>query len=78
MITVDMDKAKIITHDKRRAWRDASFAPYDVKVTIPAEAEAAEAERVKIREANFAVKGEINLASDVPTLKAIIEKLEAK
>ena len=43
MITVDMTKAKVIAHDARRAARNAAFAPLDIKATIPAESEAAEA-----------------------------------
>ena len=49
MITVDMNKAKIIAHDARRAARNAAFAPLDIKATIPAESEAAEAARATIR-----------------------------
>ena len=42
-IVINIDKAKTIAHDKRRAARAAEFAPLDVKATIPSEAAAAEA-----------------------------------
>ena len=43
MITIDMNKAKVIAHDVRRVVRNAAFAPLDIKATIPHEAEAADA-----------------------------------
>jgi hypothetical protein len=42
MITINIDKAKAIAHDKRREARSAEFAPLDIKATIPSEATAAE------------------------------------
>ena len=75
MITVDMDKAKIITHDKRRAVRAAEFAPWDLKATIPSEAVAAEAERQKIRAKYADIQTQIDAAADVQTLKTIMETL---
>ena len=50
MIKINLNKAKDIAHDKRRAARSAEFAPLDIKANIPAEAEAAEAARQAIRE----------------------------
>jgi hypothetical protein len=50
MITVNLQKAKNIANDKRRAARSAEFAPLDIKATIPSEAAAAEAERQVIRD----------------------------
>ena len=43
MIRINLDKAKAIAHDKRRAVRAAEFAPLDIEATIPAKADAAEA-----------------------------------
>jgi hypothetical protein len=37
MIVVNIDKAKAIAHDKRRAARSAEFEPLDIKATIPSE-----------------------------------------
>ena len=31
MITIDMNKAKVIAHDVRRIVRNAAFAPLDIK-----------------------------------------------
>ena len=49
MITVNMQKAKEIAHDMRRAARAAEFAPLDVKATIPSEAKMAEDARKVVR-----------------------------
>ena len=34
-ITININKAKAIAHDKRREARSAEFAPLDIKATIP-------------------------------------------
>jgi hypothetical protein len=44
-IVINIDKAKAIGHDMRRAARAEEFKPYDLKATIPSEAVAAEAAR---------------------------------
>lgn len=75
MITINLDKAKGIAHDKRRAARSAEFAPLDIKATIPAEAQAAEAARQVIRDKYAAIQNDINAAADVDTLKQIVESL---
>ena len=75
MITINLDKAKVIVHDIRRAKRTAEFAPLDVKATIPAEASAAEAARQAIREKYAAIQDDIDAAPDVPELKLIVESL---
>ena len=75
MITINIDKAKTIAHDKRRAARAAEFAPLDVKATIPSEAVAAEAARQAVREKYAAVQTAIDAAADVTALKAIVEGL---
>lgn len=73
MIKINIDKAKEITHDKRRAARSAEFAPLDVKATIPAEAAAAEAERQAIRDKYAAIQSEVDAAATPDELKAIID-----
>lgn len=73
MITVDMTKAKEIAHNMRRQERAAEFAPLDIKVTIPAEADAAEAARAAIRTKYEAMQTNIDLAADVATLKIALE-----
>lgn len=75
MIVINLDKAKGIAHDKRRAARSVEFAPLDIKATIPAEAQAAEAARQVIRDKYAAIQNDINAASDVDMLKQIVESL---
>jgi hypothetical protein len=75
MITVNIDKAKVIVHDIRRAKRTAEFAPLDVKATIPSEAAAAEAARQAVREKYAAVQSQIDAAPGVAELKLIVESL---
>ena len=75
MIAINIDKAKAIVHDKRRAVRAAEFAPLDIKVTIPSEAAAAEAARQAVREKYAALQSDINAASDVSELKMIADSL---
>ena len=75
MITINIDKAKAIVHDKRRAARAAEFAPLDVKATIPSEAAAAESARQAVRDKYAAMQSDINAASGVAELKTIVEQL---
>lgn len=75
MITINIDKAKTIAHDKRRAARAAEFAPLDVKATIPSEAAAAEAARQAVRAKYAEVQTQIDAAADVGALETIVEGL---
>lgn len=75
MITVNIDKAKAIVHDKRRAARSGEFAPLDIKATIPSEAITAEAARQAVREKYAAIQADIDAALGVLELKAIVEAL---
>jgi hypothetical protein len=75
MISINIDKAKSICHEKRRAARSAEFAPLDVKATIPSEATAAEAARAEVRAKYAAMQSQIDAASDVNALKTIVEGL---
>jgi len=75
MITVNVDKAKGIAHEVRRAKRTEEFAPLDVKATIPSEAVAAEEARAAIRAKYEGVQANIDAAADVDALKAIVEGL---
>jgi len=72
MITVNLEKAKGIAHDKRRAARSAEFAPLDIKATIPSEATAAEAERQVIRDKYAQMQQKMNAASSVEDLKKLL------
>jgi hypothetical protein len=75
MITINIDKAKAITHDARRVARAAEFAPLDVKATIPSEAAAAEEARAAIRTKYADMQTTIDAAADVAALKTIMEQL---
>lgn len=69
-ITINIDKAKGIAHDKRREARSAEFAPLDIKATIPSEATAAEAARQAVRGKYAAMQTAIDSASTVDEIKA--------
>jgi hypothetical protein len=75
MIAINIDKAKTICHDIRRAKRTAEFAPLDIKVTIPSEAAAAEAARQAVREKYAEIQADIDAASGLPELKLIADSL---
>ena len=75
MITVNVDKAKGIAHEVRRAKRTEEFAPLDIKATIPSEAAAAEEARAAIRTKYDDMQVSIAAATDVETLKTIVEGL---
>ena len=75
MITVNMDKAKAVGHDIRRAKREDEFAPLDAIIAkqIPGkDAQAAEAERQVIREKYAAIQTEIDAASTPDQIKAAL------
>jgi len=72
MITINLNKAKDIAHDKRRAARSAEFAPLDIKATIPSEAEAAEAARQAIREKYATLQAQMDAAQTPEELKNLL------
>ena len=72
-ITINIDKAKTVAHDMRRAARAAEFAPLDIKATIPSEAEAAEAARQLIRDKYANIQITIDAAATVDDLLAIVK-----
>jgi hypothetical protein len=75
MIKVNIAKAQDIANDLRRAARSAEFAPLDIKATIPSEAAAAEEARAAIRIKYEDMQAAIAAASDVASLKTIVEGL---
>jgi hypothetical protein len=75
MITINLNKAKAIAHDKRRAARAAEFAPLDIKATIPSEAVAAEAARQAIRDKYAVIQTDIDTAPGVPELTLVVQSL---
>lgn len=72
MIIVNIDKAKQIGHDMRRAARAKEFAPLDIKATIPTEAAAAEAERQKIRDKYALMQTAIDAAATPEAIKVAL------
>lgn len=72
MITINLNKAKAIAHDKRREARSAEFAPLDIKATIPSEAQAAEAARQAIRNKYAELQTQMDAAQSVEELKGLL------
>jgi hypothetical protein len=69
-IVINIDKAKTIAHNIRRAARSAEFAPLDIKATIPSEATTAEAARQVIRDKYATMQTAIDAAVTVDEIKA--------
>ena len=75
MININLDKAKAIGHDKRRAARDEEFKPHDevIMKQIPgADAVAAEEARAIIRAKYDAMQDEIDAATSPDEIKAAL------
>jgi hypothetical protein len=73
MITINIDKAKTIAHDKRREARAEEFKPHDeiIMKQIPgADATAAEAARELIRTKYTEMQTAIDSASTVDAIKS--------
>lgn len=74
-ITINLPKAKLIAHDKRRAARAEEFAPLDeiIAKQIPGkDAAATEAARQAIRDKYDRVQADINKAKSPEELKSIL------
>ena len=71
-VVPNLAKSKTIAHDKRRAARALEFAPLDIKATIPSEAAAAEAARQAIRDKYAAMQSQMDAATTVEELKALL------
>jgi hypothetical protein len=75
-IDVDLDKAKDIGHDMRRAQREAEFAPFDAIIMkqIPGlDASEAEASRQEIRFKYALIQDAINVAETTDEIKSALE-----
>jgi hypothetical protein len=75
MITVNIDKAKAIAHDRRRAARAEEFKPHDeiIMKQIPgADAAAAEAARATIRAKYSDMQSQIEAAATPDEIKAAL------
>jgi hypothetical protein len=76
MIKVNLDKARLIAHDRRRVAREKEFEPFDnvIAKQIPGKsAQAAEAERQKIRDKYAAMQDAIDEAETPDAIKAALE-----
>jgi len=75
MININLDKAKAIGHDKRRAARAEEFKPHDevIMKQIPgADAVAAEAARAAIRTKYEAMQDDIDAATSPDEIKTAL------
>lgn len=72
-IIINIDKAKTVAHDMRRAARAAEFAPLDIKATIPSEVAAAEAARQVVRDKYADIQVAIDAATTVDGIKSALE-----
>jgi hypothetical protein len=75
MITINIVKAKMIAHDRRRSARAAEFEPYDSVIAkqIPgASAQEAEAARQQIRDKYAAMQTAIDAAQTPDEIKAAL------
>lgn len=72
MIVVNLDKAKAIGHDIRRAARAEEFKPLDVQATIPSQAAQAEAARQVIRDKYAEMQVQIDAAVTPDEIKAAL------
>lgn len=75
MINMNLDKAKDISHDKRRNKRTDMLKQLDIEATIPTMAEQAEIQRQAIRDQFAAIQTEIDNAETIDQLKVIITQL---
>jgi hypothetical protein len=79
MINININKAKSITHDLRRAARSEELAPLDAVIAkqIPGtDAETAEASRQVIRDKYAETQVSIDAAANVAALKTIVKTLQ--
>tara|TARA_B100001250_G_scaffold101486_1_gene85297 strand:+ start:454 stop:1062 length:609 start_codon:yes stop_codon:yes gene_type:complete len=78
--TYDLTKAKKLAHRKRRNRRYSEFAPHDSTVAkaIPGTTDAAEASRVGIRSTYTTMQTEIDDASTIDELYAILQKYPSR
>jgi len=73
-IIIDINKAKAIGHDMRRAARAEEFKPYDETITkqIPGQTEGAEEARQAIRKKYAAIQTQIDKANTPDEIKAAL------
>ncbi len=74
-VGVDLDKAKEVSHERRRIARDKEMAPLDTQATIPSRMAEAEAARQVIRDKYALIQTQIDQASKVDSLTTIVQGL---
>ena len=74
-LVIDIDKAKAIGHDMRRAARTEEFKPYDDAIAkqIPGQMDGAEEARQAIRDKYAAIQTNIDAATTLEEIKAALE-----
>lgn len=75
MITINMDKAKVVAHNLRREKREEEFAPLDeiIMKRIPGQSfDSVEQQRQLIRDKYAVMQDAINAAQDPQELKNIL------
>jgi len=78
LITINIDKARNVAHDKRRAKRSQEFKPYDdiIMKQIPGDdATEAEASRQAIRDKYAQIQIDIDAAPGVDELKFVLDNM---
>jgi len=75
-IVIDVNKAKTIAHDMRRAARADEFKPFDEAIAkqIPNAAEGAEAQRQAIRDKYAAMQAAIDAATTPDEIKGALNE----
>ena len=75
MIIINIDKAKAIGHEMRRAARTEEFKPFDEAIAkqIPGQIDGAEAARQAIRDKYAAIQEAVNSATTPEEIKAALE-----
>jgi hypothetical protein len=75
MITINIDKAKAIGHDMRRAARTEEFKPFDEAIAkqIPGQVEGAEAARQAIRDKYVVIQAAVDAATTPEEIKLALE-----
>jgi hypothetical protein len=73
-LVIDINKAKAIGHDMRRAARAEEFKPYDEAIAkqIPGQMESAEAARQTIRDKYATIQTSIDAAQTPDEIKAAL------
>ena len=75
MITVNINKAKAIGHEMRRAARAEEFKPFDDAIAkqIPGQTEGAEAQRQLIRDKYVGIQAAVDAAATLEEIKLALE-----